>query len=219
MNEVEVKILLVDDHQLLLRGLRQLIANRPGLTVVGEAFDGQSAVDQTRTLEPQLILMDLHLPGESGVEVTRRLLAEFPLVKIVALSGDSQLELVFEALHAGISGYVLKENGPEELFKAIHSVMDNRLYLSPEVASDVIKNFMKRSRGRKSARTDVVLSERDRLLLQLLAEGRRNKEIAGAMTLTAKSVETYRSRLMKKLGCATTIELVRYAIREDIIQA
>ena len=219
MNTTEIRILLVDDHQLILRGLRQLIATKAGLTVVGEAFDGQSAINQVAASAPQVVLMDVHLPGESGVDITRRLLAQFPSVKVIALSGDPDLDLVMEALQAGVAGYVLKVNGPEEVFKAIQAVMDNDLYLSPEVASGLVKNFMKRPGGRKSGGTGVVLNDREQQLLQLVAEGVRNTEIGGQMALTAKSVETYRARLMKKLGCATTIGLVRYAIREGIIQA
>ena len=219
MNTTEIRILLVDDHPLVLRGLRQLIATKAGLMVAGEAFNGQSAIEQVAASAPHVVLMDVHLPGESGVDVTRRLLAQFPAVKVIALSGDSDLDLVLEALNAGVAGYVLKVNGPEELFKAIYAVTGNDLYLSPEVASGVIKFFMKHAGARKSGGTGVVLSDREQQLLQLVAEGVRNQEIGAQMALTAKSVETYRARLMKKLGCATTIGLVRYAIREGIIQA
>jgi len=215
----EIRILLVDDHQLLRQGLRQLIAAQPGLTVVGEAFNRQSVMDQIPVAAPNLILMDLHLEHECGVEITRRILAEHPRVRVVALSGDADLKLVLEALHAGVSGYVVKENGSDELFRAVRAVMDNHLYLSPEVASAVIRDFMKSHQGRPAARAGGGLRDRERLLLRLVAEGKRNKEIAGEMAVTVKSVETYRSRLMRKLGCASAAELVRYAIREGIIQA
>ena len=219
MSADEIKILLVDDHPVLRQGLRQLITARPGFTVVGEADRGRAVMDLVRATAPHLVLTDIHLPGENGVEITRRILSEFPLIKVLAFSGDSELELVLQALHAGISGYVAKKNGFEELMRAIYVVMDFHLYLSPEIASAVIRDFMKSYRGWKPARIGAGLSERERLLLQLVAAGKRNKEIAGEMTLTVKSVETYRSRLMKKLRCASAAELVRYAIREDIIQA
>lgn len=215
----ETRILLVDDHQIMRQGLRGLIATQPGLIVVGEAANGRLAVDQVRTLAPHLVLMDMYLPDKSGVEVARELLAEFPSVKVVALSGDSTVELVLQALRAGVSGFIVKENGSDELFRAIHTVMDHRLYLSSSVSSDVILKFLEPSGPGPVKSAGLMLSERERWLLRLVAAGKRNKEIAVALAVTVKSVETYRSRLQKKLGCASTADLIRYAIREGIIQA
>jgi DNA-binding NarL/FixJ family response regulator len=214
----EIRILLVDDHQLMRLGLRHLLAGQPGLSIVGEAGNGPAAMEQVRTLAPHLVLMDLHLPGANGVEITRRILAEFPAVKVIALSHDGSLELVLQALHAGVSAYLLKENGTDELLRAIRAVMDHRLYLSPEISSSVTTHFMRSYVEKRAVPASVILTERERLLLRLIAEGKRNKEIAGSLAVAAKSAETYRSRVMKKLGCASTAELVRYAIREGIIQ-
>jgi len=219
MENSEVKILLVGNQQMMRQGLRELIAGTPGLRVVGEAFDSQSAMDQIRTLAPHLVLMDIHRPGESEVENIRRMVEEFPSVKVIALSGSSELELVLQVLYAGVSGYVVKNHDFEELTRAIKAVMVHRLYLSPEVSGAVILDFLKTFTGRKPGRAGVILSDRERLLLRLIAEGKRNKEIAGDMVVTSKSAETYRYRLMKKLGCASVAELIRYAIREGIIQA
>lgn len=218
MKPKETRILLVDDHQLMREALRELISAESGLVVVGEAFNGQLAIGQVRTLAPDLVLMDIHLPEESGVEITRQILAEFPSVKVIAISGDPAVDLVLLALRAGVSGYFFKGNGSNELIRAIRTVMDHRLYLSPEVSSAVILNFIE-SCTHAAARPAVVLSERERLLLRLVAGGRRNKEIAEALSVTVKSVETYRSRLQKKLGCHNTVELVHYAIRENIVPA
>jgi DNA-binding NarL/FixJ family response regulator len=215
----ETRILLVDDHQIMRQGLRQLINAEPGLMVVGEAFDGQSAKDLVGTLAPDLVLMDIHLPDVNGVEVTRQILAQFPTIKIIALSSDAATELVLQALRAGISGYLIKENGFHELMQAISVVMDHRLYLSSEVSSAVITNFMKSAGSWEGGRAGGTLSEREQSLLQLIAAGKRNKEIAAALNVTIKSVETYRVRIQKKLRCHSTAELVRYAIREGIIQA
>ncbi len=215
----EIKILLVDDHQLMRQGLRKLLSNQSGLTVIGEAFNSQTVMEQIRTLAPHVVLMDIHLASESGVEITTRILAEFPSIKVIALSSDSELELVRQALNAGVSGYILKENNLDELIRAIHAVMDHRLYFSPEISSVVIKDFLKPGSDRPTAPPGMVLTHRERLLLQLIAEGKRNKEISVSLTVAVKSVETYRSRLMKKLGCAGTADLVRYAIRQGIIRA
>ena len=219
MHTGNIKILLVDNHQMMRQGLRQLISARPGLMVVGEAISIPSALDLLHTLAPQLVLLNIPLLGIGGVDMVRRILARFPAVRVIVLSGDAELELVLQLLHAGIAGYVLKENDFEELFRAIHAVMTFQLYLSPEVAALVIRDFMNHHGIRKPARPDLDLSEREQWLLQLVASGKRNKEIAGEMALAIKSVETYRSRLMKKLGCDSTAELIRYAIRKNIIQA
>jgi DNA-binding NarL/FixJ family response regulator len=215
----ETRILLVDDHQMMRQGLRQLLAVEPGLIVVGDAGNGQSAREQVRALSPHLVLMDIHLRDESGVEITRQMLAEFPAVKVIALSSDSAVELVLQALRAGVAGYLLKENGADELVRAIHTVMDHRLYLSPAVSSAVILQFMESSSHVAVGPAGADLTERERMLLLLIAAGNRNKEMAAALAVTVKSVETYRSRFQKKLGCAGTAELVRYAIREGIAKA
>jgi len=219
MHNGDIKILLVDNHQMMRQGLRQLISARPGLKVVGEAFGIPSAMEMLHTVAPQLVVLNIPLPGIGGVDMVRGFLDGFPAIKVVFLSGDAELELVLQLLHAGIAGYVLKENDSEELFRAIHAVMLFQLYLSPAVAALVIRDFMRRHGIRKPARTNLILSEREQWLLQLVAGGKRNKEIAGEMALATKSVETYRSRLMKKLGCGSTAELIRYAIRKNIIQA
>lgn len=212
-----IRILLVDDHQMMLQGLHQLLANEPGIAIVGEASNGGAAIEQVRSLAPDLVLMDIHLPDESGVETTRRILSEFPAMKVIALSSDEQLDVVLQALRAGVSGYIIKQNGSDELVRAIHAVIDDHLYLPHEISSAVIKNFVKFSPNTRPTPNGVVLKDRERLLLQLVSEGRRNKEIAENLGVAPKSVETYRSRLMKKLGCAGTANLVRYAIREGII--
>lgn len=218
MNADAVKILVVDDHQMMRQGLRLLIKEQPDLNVVGEASSCQAALEMTRSLAPQIVLMDVHLPGESGIEVSRQILAEFPKTRIIILSADADLSLVHQALLAGVSGYVTKTNGWEEVLRAIRTVLDFRLYLSPEVASAVVNDYRDTLNG-KPALGKPALSERERLLLKLVAEGKRNKEIALTLGVAVKSVETYRSRLMKKLDCASAADLTRYAIREGIASA
>jgi len=219
MTKGDVKILLVDDQQLTRQGLRQLIAAKPGLTVVGEASSSQSAMEQIKTSAPHVVLMDTDpTTEESSVENARPMLTKFPSVKIIALSSECELQSALQALHAGASGYVVKKHGVEELFRAIHTVMDYGLYLSPEISSAVTRCFMKSYLGGNPARSSVVLSDREQSLLQMIAGGKRNKEIAEEMEMGIKSVETYRFRLMKKLECASVAELVRYAIRESIVQ-
>jgi len=216
MNSKEIRILLVDDHAMLRHGLRKLIGEQEGLMVVGEAASSQAALEQIRALSPQVVIMDIHLAAENGIEVSGRILAEFPTLKIVVLSADSDLAIVTEALQVGVSGYVTKVSGPAELIRAIEAVMDHRIYLSQEVSSVLVRDYMKTLGGKTIPASKPILTDRERHLLKLVAEGARNKEIAEALNVGVKSVETYRSRLMKKLGCASANELTRYALREGI---
>lgn len=208
-------VLIVDDHPLLRSGLRQTLAQQPGLTVVGEAATGAAAVKQALALRPELVVMDLHLPEVNGVEATRQILAAMPETKIVVFSGDADRPLVDSALEAGACAYILKQSVVEELLQAIHLVTKGKLYLSPEISAGILEEY-RRSLVGESGPAKPALSERERQLLKLVAEGRRNKEIAEELNLSANSIETYRARLMKKLGCSSTAELVRYAIREGI---
>jgi two-component system, NarL family, response regulator NreC len=215
MNPTTIKIFLVDDHRLMREGVRALLTGHPTLRVVGEAGSRSTALEQIRALQPDVVVMDIHLPGENGIEISAQLLAEFPHTKIIILSGDTELATVQKALQVGVSGYLTKNDPPEEIVCAINAVMDQRIHLCPEVAAIVAADYVKVVVNH-SAPAKPVLSERELLLLKLVAEGKRNKEIADALQVTAKSVETYRSRLMHKLNCNSAAELTRYALREGI---
>jgi DNA-binding NarL/FixJ family response regulator len=218
MNTETITVLLVDDHQMMREGLRRMLLEQPGLRVVGEAANGRTALEQVRATKANVVVMDVHLPGENGIEVSERILAECPGTKIVVLSADADLALVRRALQAGISGYLTKNAPPEDMVRAIREAMDQRLYLAQEVAAVVVQDYMKLVVNR-SAPAKSELTARARQLLKLVAEGKRNKEIADAMQVGVKSVETYRSRLMRKLNCASPADLTRYAIREGITDA
>lgn len=215
MSAPDIKILLVDDHPMMREGVRRLLSEQAGMRVVGEAASFQTALKQVHGTQPDVIVMDIHLPGENGIEISERVLSEFPKVKIVVLSADTDLTTVQRALHAGVSGYISKNAPPEEMVRAIHAAVDQRMYLCPELASVVMKDYLN-AVVKPSAPAAPVLTERERLLLRLVAEGKRNKEIAVALKVGLKSVETYRSRLMRKVGCSSAADLTRYAIREGI---
>lgn len=217
-NTTEVRIFLVDDHAMVRDGLRQVLRNQAGMMVVGEAGNGRLALDQIRALVPQVVIMDLHMAEGGGIAASRLILAEFPKIKIIVLSSDSKLALVTEALQAGASAYVLKENASDELVRAIRAVMDHRMYLCPELASAVLGNYMGTISDKAIPSSKPLLTDRERQLLILVAAGKRNKEIAEILGVTLKSAETFRSRLMKKLNCASSNELSRYAFREGIAQ-
>jgi DNA-binding NarL/FixJ family response regulator len=216
MSTKTIKIVLVDDHTIMRKGLHSLIQQRDGLAVIGEAANGHEALDLIRSLSPDIAVMDVLLQEEDGIELSKRILAEHPKVRIIVLSSESDLKRVTEALQAGVSGYVVKTSSAEELMRAIAIVMDHRIYLCPEIASQVVNDYMNVLGMTTVAAAKPVLTERERSLLKLVAAGKRNKEIAEALGVAVKSVETYRSRLMKKLGCFSASELTRYAIREGI---
>jgi two-component system, NarL family, response regulator NreC len=215
---MNTRILIVDDHPTLRRGLCQVIGQQPHLAVVGEAPTGTEALKLATELSPDLIVMDIHLPDMNGIEATRQIVKLLPSCKVIVFSGDPNRALVDESLQAGACGYIWKQSAADELLRAVEIVMTGKLYLSPEVSMDILEDYRRGLTGETEV-SKPLLSERDKLVLRLVAEGRRNKEIALQMTLSIKSVEAYRSRLMKKLGCSNSAELVRYAIREGIATA
>jgi len=212
-----IKVLIVDDHAIMRAGLRKLIQDRNGIEVVGEASSGQEALKLVRSLSPEIVIMDILLQGENGIEVSRKILSEFPFTKIIALSSELNLTYINEAIRAGISGYVVKAAASEELMRAIADVMDHRIYFCPEVASDVVKNYISLLETTTIPASKPVLTDRERQLLVLVARGKRNKEIAEELQIAVKSAETFRLRLMKKLGCSSSNELTLYAIRKGLV--
>jgi DNA-binding NarL/FixJ family response regulator len=212
---MQTKMLLVDDHPMLLHGLREALIRQPNLTLLGEASTGAMALKLLRELTPDLVVMDVHLPDASGISTARQMLEFQPSVKIIIFTGDGSRSLVDDALQAGVCGYILKGSVMEVVIQAIDVVMAGKLYLSPEVSAGLLEDHRK-SLQEESKPTKPILTERERHLLRLIAEGHRNKEIATSMKLSPNSIETYRARLMKKTLCRSTAEVVRYAIREGI---
>ncbi len=211
-----VRILLVDDHQLMLKGLRLQLEQAPGLEIAGAVVTGKQAMEFARTSPVSLAVVDLHLPDMKGTELARCLLAEHPGLRVVMLSSDASFSPVREALQAGVGGYVLKENTDHELLLAISEVMAGKPYLCPQINAAVLEDY-KVALARRAAPVKPELSGREREVLQLIAQGLRNKEIADHLNIGVKSVETYRRRLLEKLQLSGTAELTRYAIREGIV--
>jgi len=212
---MSVKILLADDHPILLQGLRAVLTYQPKLTLAGEATTCEMALTLVEKLKPDLVVMDVHMPDGCGISTAREILRSQPSVKVVIFSSDPDHTLVDEAMKAGVGGYVLKDCGADELLHAIDVVMAGKLYLSPAVSAGIMEDHIKILR-KATEPAKPSLTEREKHLLQLIAEGHRNKEMADLLNLSPNSIETYRARLMKKVDCPSTAELVRFAIREGI---
>lgn len=209
-----MKILLVDDHKMMRDGLRAIL-EKENLEVVGEAASGREALAQARRLRPQVVVMDISMPDLNGIDATGKLLAELPGLKVIALSMNSDRRYVLAMFKAGAVGYLLKNAASEELIAAVRAVADDLTYVSPAIASLIVDDALdgKRAGQGPALRT---LSPREREVLQLLAEGKSSKDIAGRLDIAVPTVETHRRQIMDKLGLRTIAELTKYAIREGL---
>ena len=211
---VRANVLLADDHGIMREGLRALLARQEGITVVGEAADGPAALALTRRLRPDVVILDIGLPGLSGIEVAARISAELPLTRTVALSKHHDRRFVARMLKAGAAAYLIKECAFDELTDAIGTVMRGRKYLGAGIAGTVIDLLQEVDEPES---TLAALTDREREVLQLLAEGRTTKEIAGAFGVSVKTVDTHRHHVMDKLQVESVAELTRIAIREGVV--
>ena len=212
---MSVKILLADDHRIMRDGLRSLIAKQPGLEVVAEAETGRAAVKLTRRFRPDVIVMDINMPDLNGIDATRQILAEFPGTKIIAFSMHTDHQFVAGALKAGVSGYLQKDSAFEELDRAIRTVVANQTYLSPKITADVVKGYVETLFADESG-APAFLTDREREVVQLHAEGYTTKHIAEHLNLSVKTVETHRRNIMQKLDISSIAELTKFAIREGL---
>jgi DNA-binding NarL/FixJ family response regulator len=212
---VTIKIFIADDHKILREGLRSLMEKMGGIQVAGEAADGREAVRLATESRPDVVVMDVNMPGLNGIEATRLLLKELPAVKVIGLSMYSDKRFVVGMLRAGASGYLLKAGAFEELAVAVQTVMAGNIYLSPKVTGVVIDGYIGNLAQEKSA-LHAMLTPREREVLQLLAEGRSSKEIASRLHVSEKTVHTHRQNIMEKLDIHSVAELTKYAIREGI---
>ena len=212
---MSVRIVLADDHQIMRDGLAALLEKQREMEVLGQASDGRQVVQAARDLRPDVVIMDVSMPGMNGIEATRRITAELPQVKILCLSFQSDKRLVLAVLEAGASGYLLKDCAFDELVTAIRTVMANQTYLSPAIAGTVVDGYKAlHPEAQPSAFTQ--LTEREREIVQLLAEGLSTKEIAVRLQLSVKTVGTHREHLMAKLHLHSLAELTKYAIKEGL---
>jgi len=212
---MKTRIFLADDHKIFRDGLRPLLEARPDCQVVGEAEDGPSTLEQARKLAPDVVILDLSLPGLHGIEVARRLAEEVPGAKVIILTMHGDHHYVVEALRAGAAAYVLKETGFSELTRVLEDVRAGRLYLSPTLNDQVIGDYVRLADSGQAA-TSRVLTPRELEVLSLVAEGRTTKAIAGELGLSVKTVEAHRKQISDKLNLHSVAELTKYAIREGL---
>jgi DNA-binding NarL/FixJ family response regulator len=212
---MSIRILLADDHKIMIEGLRALLEKQPDMEVIADAEDGQTAVQVAQKLKPDVAIIDITLPALNGIEVTRIISALVPGIKVIGFSMHSNRRYVIEILKAGALGYVLKECAFEELVQAIRAVLANRTYLSPKIADIVIKEYVGLS-PKTEFSVYSILTSRERQVLQLLAEGKTTKKTASRLYVSIKTVETHRQRIMDKLNLHTVAELTKYAIREGL---
>ena len=213
----KLRVFLADDHAVVREGLKALINAQPGMEVSGEASDGRTACQQVEQLQPDVVVMDVSMPEMNGAQATEQLKQTCPHVKVLALTVHEDKGYLRQLLEAGASGYMLKRAVAEELIHAIRTVAAGGVYLDPTVAGKVVGGFVRKPSA-KGVAEGSDLSEREIEVVRLIAAGYSNKEIAGQLTLSVKTVETYKARSMEKLGLHSRAEIVRYALQRGWLQ-
>jgi DNA-binding NarL/FixJ family response regulator len=211
---MNLRVLLVDDHKLVREGLRYILENSSGIEVVGEAEDGAGALAAVRELRPDIVVMDVGMHGMNGIEATQRLRQSHPRLQVVALSAHADKRYVRNMLQAGAAAYVLKDSVSEDLLRAVRAAAQGEHYLSPRITGCVLEGLSTPAPG--AAIAGEVLGPREREVLRMLADGKTSKEIAAALSLSIKTVETHRRNVAQKVGLHSIAELTKYAIREGL---
>ncbi|HNY40555.1 MAG TPA: response regulator transcription factor [Bryobacteraceae bacterium] len=212
-----IRVLLADDHGVVRKGLRFLIENEQGFEVVGEAGDGREAVRLAKELTPDVVVMDIAMPQLNGIDATAQLLKASPSSHVLILSMHNDESYILRALEAGAKGYILKETAEDYLLGAIRGVAQGKPFFSPAIAQTLLEDYMRSLQQKGQQDSYSLLTDREKEVLQLLAEGRSNKDVAQLLDLSVYTVETHRTRIMQKLNLHNTAELVLYAVRKKLI--
>jgi two-component system response regulator NreC len=212
----KIQLLLIDDHQIVRAGLRMLFAAEKDMEIVGELDSAENAVETVQELEPDVVLMDVAMPGVSGIEATRRIKEAVPDVHILALTMHEDEQYFFEMLNAGASGYIPKRAAPDDLVSAIRVVNQGNVFLYPSMAKLLVHDFLERSEATLDS-VDDILTPREREVLTYIAEGYTNREIGEELVISHKTVDRHRENIMKKLNMHNRVELVKYAIEKGLI--
>ncbi len=213
----QIRLLLADDHAVVRSGLRMLLQAQPDMIIVGEAETGQEAIRRVAELSPDVVLMDIEMPGMNGIEATRRIKANAPAAAVLALTMYEDDQYFFEMLRAGASGYVPKRAAPDELVSAIRAVSRGEVFLSPALAGRLVEDYLRRGPAVEGEPPGDELTPREQEVLTLIAQGFSNNEIADQLVISAKTVDRHRENLMRKLNLHNRVELVKYALRKGLI--
>lgn len=212
-----IRILLADDHTIVRQGLARLLEDQPKFKVVGEAENGKVAVEKALALKPDIIIMDIAMPFLNGIEAAKRIKKNLPKVKILILSMYAQENHIHELLQTGVSGYLLKESSGRDITMAIESAMRNEAYLSPTISKVLVDSYLSPRRSSPREERYNELSNREREVFQLLAEGHSTKEVADLLCVSVSTVKTHRINIMEKLGIRTNAQLIRFAIQLGLV--
>jgi two-component system response regulator NreC len=214
----KTRVLLVDDHTVVRQGLRRILELSPDIEIVGEVADGRAALEAIQRLKPAVAILDISMPGLNGIEVTRQVAKQSPDTNVLILSMHADDAYVRQSLRAGAKGYLLKDADDQDLHKAVAAVSAGGSYFSPEVSRLVLDAFLHQPDTDAAADEVAALSDREREVLQLIAEGKSNKEAAQALNVAVSTIASHRKRLMEKLHLHNTAEMVRFAVRKGIVQ-
>ena len=213
----KLKILLADDHVVMRTGLRALLERQPNLEVVGESENGREAIELVASLKPDVVVMDVGMPVLNGIEATRTIVTQHPTTAVVILSMYVDESYIMRALKAGARGYLLKDSAPADLLGAIQAVSQNKSFFSPKVSRILAEDYVRVLKQKGAVDSYDLLTSREREILQLIAEGKANKEVAAALNISPYTVETHRSHILEKLNLHNPAELILYAVRKGLI--
>ncbi|PYU24903.1 MAG: DNA-binding response regulator [Acidobacteria bacterium] len=217
-----LRLLVADDHDIVRRGVRTLLEEQPGWEVAAEAADGREAVEKAKLVHPDVTILDLSMPGLNGLEAAREILKSVETKVLILTMYDSD-PLIRQTLEAGAQGYLLKSDAGRDLVSAVEALRRNKTFFTPKVAQMVLEGYLgrpsKENEGDRNRKNGLRLTSRQKQILQLLAEGRSSREVAVALNISVKTAETHRANIMRRLDCHSVTELVRYAIRNHIIEA
>jgi two-component system, NarL family, response regulator NreC len=214
---VKIKVLIADDHDIVRAGVKSLLERQDDIEIVGEAADGRQVVRLAAELNPSIVVMDIAMPQLNGIDATAQILRQDADIKIIVLSMYADEEYLVRALTAGVKGYLLKDAVQEDLLRAVRAVATGRSFFSPAISQTLAEDYVRQLQHKGLEDSYALLTEREREILQLLAEGKSNKEVAAVLNVSPYTVETHRTHLMQKLNLHNTAEIVLYAVRKKIV--
>ena len=215
----KIKLILVDDHQLVRTGIANLLSGEPGFEIIGEASESREMFDLLRQLQPDIAVLDIALPGLSGIEITKKLHNDFPGIRILILSMHTSEEFIFNAINSGARGYLPKNTSRRELIEAIYAIHRGEEYFAESISNVILKSYIKKAKSNATddENKENLLSKRELEVLKLFAEGMTNQEIADKLFISIRTVESHKNHIMARLELKTTVDLVKFAIRNNIV--